>query len=243
MWKEIDELKRQVDARRPIKPDIMKTLSQKFREEWTYHSNAIEGNTFSYQETAFFLREGLTVKGKSLREHLEIINHAEAIDYLQDALDFRDLSEGLIKDFHAILFQGVRNLDFQAGEYKKKENHVLTLSGEIHHFTPYILVPQMMEQLIQWYSDHKEKHPVEIAAFCHHRFVAIHPFPDGNGRVGRLVMNYILMKNGFPPAIVRNENRQDYYLALERADQGDSEALVAIIKEEVTRALKLLLSA
>lgn len=242
MWKEVDELKRQVEERRPIQPDLMKTLAQKFREEWTYHSNAIEGNTFSYQETAFFLREGLTVKGKSLREHLEIINHAEAIDFLQDALKFRDLSEDLIKDFHAILFQGVRDLDFQAGEYKKKDNHVLTITGEIHHFASYILVPQMMGQLIQWYAGNKEKHPVELAALSHHRFVAIHPFPDGNGRVGRLVMNYILMKNGFPPAIIRNENRQEYYSALELADHGDTEAIVGMVKDEVVRGVRLLLT-
>ncbi|MCZ8517851.1 MULTISPECIES: Fic family protein [Paenibacillus] len=242
MWEQVDELKRQVEERRPIQPDLMKTLAQKFREEWTYHSNAIEGNTFTYQETAFFLREGLTVKGKSLREHLEIVNHAEAIDYLQDAIKYRDLSESLIKEFHVILFQGVRNLDFQPGEYKKKDNHVLTISGEIHHYTPFILVPEEMEGLIRWYSGQSQLHPIELAALCHHKFVAIHPFPDGNGRVGRLIMNYVLLKNGYPPAIVRNENRQDYYKALELADQGDPKNLIDMVLDEVIHGLQLLLS-
>nr|WP_150959280.1 Fic family protein [Aneurinibacillus sp. XH2] len=241
MWQQIDDLKRQIDAKRPLHPDLMKTIAQKFREEWTYHSNAIEGNTFSYQETAFFLREGLTIKGKTLREHLEIVNHAEAIDYLQDAIQDRKLSERLIKDFHAILFQGVRNLDFQPGEYKKKDNHVLTISGKIHHYTSYVQVQQEMENLIRWYEESK-KHPVELAAMFHHRFVAIHPFSDGNGRVGRLAMNFILMQNGFPPAIIRNENRQEYYTALEQADQGNPKPFIQIIANEVFRALQLMAS-
>lgn len=242
MWEQVEELKQQVEDRRPIQPNLMKTLAQKFREEWTFHSNAIEGNTFTYQETAFFLREGLTVKGKSLREHLEIVNHAEAIDYLQDALKYRDLSEGLIREFHAILFQGVRNLDFQPGEYKKKDNHVLTVSGEIHHYTPFILVTQEMESLIRWYSEQVSMHTVELAALCHHKFVSIHPFPDGNGRVGRLMMNYVLMKNGYPPAIIRNENRQEYYTALELADHGDPKNLINMILDEVIHGLQLLRS-
>jgi Fic family protein len=243
MWEHIQKLKQQVDARRPLQPDLMKTLAQKFREEWTYHTNAIEGNTFTYQETSFFLREGLTVKGKSLREHLEIVNHAEAIDYLQDGLAERELSERLIKDFHAILFQGVRNIDFQPGEYKMKDNHVLTVSGQIHHYTSFLQVTQEMENLILWYLEEKERtHPIELAALFHHKLVGIHPFIDGNGRVGRLAMNVILMKHGFPPAIIRNENRQDYYTSLEKADHGDPQPLIQMIASEVTNSLQLLLS-
>ncbi|WP_205127069.1 Fic family protein [Paenibacillus ginsengarvi] len=192
MLKKIDELRKQLDQQRPLRPDLMHTIAQKFREEWTYHSNAIEGNTFTYQETAFFLREGLTVKGKSLREHLEIVNHAEAIDFLQESLQDRDLSERLIKDLHAILFQGVRNIDFSPGNYKKKDNHVLTLSGNIHHYTPAIQVPSEMEALLRWYHESKDQmHPVQLAAVFHHKLVAIHPFTDGNGRVSRLAMNAI----------------------------------------------------
>jgi len=243
MFEKIDALRKQVDQLRPLQPDLMHTIAQKFREEWTYHSNAIEGNTFTYQETAFFLREGLTVKGKSLREHLEIVNHAEAIDYLQASIRERDLSERLIKDLHAILFQGVRNIDFSPGEYKKRDNHVLTLSGNVHHYTSAIQVPTEMDRLLQWYHEvSKQMHPVQLAALFHHKLAAIHPFTDGNGRVSRLAMNVILMRSGFPPAIIRNENREDYYTALEKADHGDLQPVIHLIAAEVKGNLKLILS-
>ncbi|MBY0217893.1 Fic family protein [Paenibacillus illinoisensis] len=244
MLEQIDELRKEVDNRRPLKLELMNIISQKFREEWTYHSNAIEGNTFTYKETAFFLREGLTVKGKSLREHLEIVNHAEAIDYLQEVINVRDLTERFIKDMHAILFQGVRDINFSPGDYKKEDNHVLTITGKIHQYTPAIHVSTEMENLIRWYDNEKEKlHPIQLAAILHHKLVAIHPFTDGNGRVSRLAMNLILMKNGFPPAIIRNENREEYYTALEQADHGDFQPIIDLVALEVKNNLDLILSA
>jgi len=243
MFEKIDELRKQADRMRPLEPNLVLTIAQKFREEWTYHSNAIEGNTFTYQETAFFLREGLTVKGKSLREHLEIVNHAEAIDYLQDVMKERDLSERFIKDLHAILFQGVRNIDFSPGDYKKKDNNILTLSGNIHHYTPAIQVPSEMEALLKWYYESQSQlHPVQLAAIFHHKLVAIHPFTDGNGRVSRLAMNVVLMRSGFPPAIMRKESREEYYTALKKADQGNLEPIIHLIAAEVKHNLELILS-
>ncbi|WP_242836756.1 hypothetical protein [Desulfotomaculum nigrificans] len=91
-------------------PDLMATIAQKFREDWTYNTNAVESNTMTLQETAFFLREGLTVKGRTLKEHLEMVNHAEAVDFLQEAIKHRDLTEGLIKEFHAMLFSGIKTM-------------------------------------------------------------------------------------------------------------------------------------
>ncbi len=241
MWDVIEQLKRQVDALRPLNPELMRTIAQKFREDWTYHSNAIEGNTFTYQETAFFLREGLTVKGKSLREHLEIVNHAEAVDYLADAMRERELTERFVKDLHAMLFQGVRDLSFAPGAYKQKDNHVLTVSGELHRYCSYLLVPQEMEALIGWYDQERTRlHSIELAALFHHKLAAIHPFSDGNGRVSRLCMNFILMKNGFPPAIIRNENRLDYYVALEQADQHNADPFIRLVADEVERSLNLM---
>ena len=119
MFENINNLRKEVDKRRPLQPDLMNIIAQKFREEWTYHSNAIEGIHLLI-EKQLFLREGLTVKGKSLREHLEIVNHAEAIDYLQEVIKDRDLTERFIKDMHAILFQGVRDINFSPGDYKRK---------------------------------------------------------------------------------------------------------------------------
>ena len=242
VWEQLEQLKKKVDEIRPLQPDFMKTLMRKFREEWTYHSNAIEGNTFTYQETVFFLREGLTVKGKSLREHLEIVNHAEAIDFLQDALKQSDLSERFIKDIHAILFQGVKEIDFSTGDYKKVDNHVLTVSGVIHKYCPAIHVQQEMENLLAWYHLEKSRmHPIEIAALFHHKFTAIHPFTDGNGRVSRLCMNFILIQQGYPPAVIRNENRLEYYQALEKADLSEQAPFISLIAEEVKRSLQTMI--
>jgi len=243
--KNVTALKEQIKHQRPLASDIMSTLAQKFREEWTYHTNGIEGNTMTLQETSFFLREGLTVKGKTLREHFEVINHGEAIDYLQDAIRERDLSEGLIKDFHAMLFEGVKSwspgLRIVPGAYKVQDNHVLTPSGEIHYYTPAVQVPLEMEKLLEWLTvSLPTVHPIRLAADFHHRFVAIHPFQDGNGRVGRICMNFILMKAGYPPAIIRKEERLDYYLALEQADKGNNEPFFELILSEVERSLLLM---
>ena len=243
--KNVTELKERIDHQRPLANDIMITIAQKFREEWTYHTNGIEGNTMTLQETSFFLREGLTAKGKTLREHFEVINHGEAIDYLQDAIRERDLSEGLIKSFHAMLFEGVKSwspgLGIVPGAYKSQDNHVLTPSGEIHYYTPAVQVPLKMEKLLEWFTVSLQTvHPIRLAADFHHRFVAIHPFQDGNGRVGRLCMNFILMKAGYPPAIIRKEERLDYYLALEQADKGNKEPFFELIVAEVERSLLIM---
>lgn len=240
---ELTKLKEEINRNRPINPELMKTIAQKFREEWTYHSNAIEGNTMTLQETSFFLREGLTAKGKTLREHFEVINHSEAVYYLQDAIRDRELTLGLIKEFHAMLFEGVRSwsaeLKISPGAFKSADNHVLTPSGEIHYYTPAVQVPVEVEKLMEWYTKQiNVEHPIIIAAEFHHRFVAIHPFQDGNGRVSRLCMNFILMKAGYPPAIIKQEERLDYYLALEQADKGNITLFIDIIKLGVERSLK-----
>lgn len=243
--KDITELKERIDLQRPLATDIMRTLAQKFREEWTYHTNGIEGNTMTLQETSFFLREGLTAKGKTLREHFEVINHGEAIDYLQDAIRERELSEALIKDFHAMLFEGVKSwsprLGIIPGAYKLQDNHVLTPTGDIHYYTPAVQVQLKMEELLEWLmASLTTVHPIQLAADFHHRFVAIHPFQDGNGRTGRICMNFILMKAGYPPAIIRKEERLDYYLALEQADKGNNEPLRELILSEVERSLVIM---
>ena len=144
-----------------------------------------------------------------------------------------------------MLFSGIKSFAGGTpptpGIYKTKDNHVLTVSGEIHYYTPAIQVPVEMEKLIAWYNENKLKlHPVELAAVFHHKFVAIHPFADGNGRIARLCMNFILMKSGFPPAIIRTEKRKAYYVALEEADKGNSRAFVELIVDEVKHNLELI---
>lgn len=243
-FKNLTELKEGIEQKRPISSEKMKVISQKFKEEWTYHSNALEGNTLTLGETAFFLREGLTIKGKTLREHQEVANHAEAILFLQEALKDRDISERLIKDLHAIIFLGVKDDKGQiikGGLYKNEDNYAVTLSGTIKHYTPALEVPAAMEGLIQWYEQNKEKlHPVELASRFHHKLVEIHPFQDGNGRVCRLCMNLILMKSGYPPAVIRREEREDYLTSLEAADQGNLEPIISLVAKEVEKSLMLM---
>lgn len=224
-------LQSKINKLRSLKPDLISTLQEKLRVEWTYNSNAIEGNTLTLGETMFFLREGLTSEGKPLKDYLEAKNHAEAIDGLYEIIQGeRDLSESLIKELHGILMKGIEftyaktpsgqtvRKPFHAGQYKLQPNHVLTLSGKIHSYTEPLKVKDEMEKLVKWYYGEQALHAVEKAAIFHYRFVAIHPFDDGNGRIARLLMNLILMKNGYPPCIIQNAHRRKYLETLSRVD-------------------------
>lgn len=227
----LDSLKLKLKQFRPIDDDLWATIQEKLRIDWTYNSNAIEGNTLTYGETDFFLREGLTSAGKPLKDYLEAKNHAEAIDLLYDFTNSkRKLSESLIKELHALLLKDVeftyaKGRDGQMvkkplspGKYKTRPNHVLTISGKVHRYTSPIHVKDEMENLIKWFNKEKKMHVVEKAAVFHHRFVAIHPFDDGNGRLARLLMNLILIKADYPPCVIKNEHRKQYLECLEIAD-------------------------
>lgn len=252
MFEELDELKAHLDTLRPIDADKMMAVQEKLRIDWTYNTNAIEGNTLTLQETAFFLREGLTSKGKPLSEFLEAKNHVEAISFLEEVVkENRPLTERLIKDFHAIVMQDSKYVwigppdnrvkkRIEPGNYKYDNNHVVKLDGTIHFYTDHLQVPGEMEKLIKWYEENKEiMHPVELAAGLHHKFVAIHPFTDGNGRVARLVMNLVLMQAGYLPAIIKNEDRMEYYSALDAADKGDYAPFIQIVERETHRTMKM----
>ncbi|MGF7184920.1 Fic family protein [Desulfitispora alkaliphila] len=253
VFEEIDKLKNEIDCHRPLSPEIMEIVDQKYKIEWTYNSNAIEGNTLTLQETAFFLQHGLTSKGKTLKEYLEVQNHSDAIDFIKDIVkDNREITEGLIKEIHALLLKGI---DFvmvgpsdnkvkkkiNPGRYKTEPNHVITMNGEIHKYCDPVKVPGEMKNLVQFINT-SEKHPIEIAAIAHHQFVAIHPFDDGNGRVARILMNIILMKHGFLPVVIKNENREDYYRALMEADRGDLSKFISLIAIEEKNSLELMLN-
>ncbi|MFH1097773.1 MAG: Fic family protein [Candidatus Desantisbacteria bacterium] len=255
MFEELDYLRKKLDNYRPIDADKMVAIQEKLRIDWTYNSNAIEGNTLSLSETAFFLREGLTSKGKPLSEYLEARNHVEAIDYLDEIVKGkRPITEGLIKEYHALIMKDVKYIwigypnnmvkkKIEPGKYKYDNNHVIKLDGSIHYYCDYLQVSGEMEGLIKWYNENKEKlHPVELSAIFHHKFVAIHSFTDGNGRVGRLILNTILMQKGYTPAIIRMENRQEYYQALDKADNGDYTHFVEMVEREVTNTMTLMLN-
>lgn len=234
----IDHLKKELDDLRPLPFAAVKNLDEVYRIEWTYNSNAIEGNTLTLLETKLVLEEGLTIGGKKLREHFEVINHSEAIDFVQDVVKRNnELTEYVIKSIHQLVLKNIE--DENADRYRMIN---VLISGSQHippHFT---VLSEKMEKLVQWYHEQKDKlHPVELAAQFHFQFVYIHPFTDGNGRTARLLMNLILMKYGFPPAIVKaaNDARLKYYESLEEASiRANLKPFIQLIAECVEVSLK-----
>jgi len=254
--KELEILKLKVDQFRPISADLQRIIQEKLRVDWTYNSNAIEGNTLTYGETMFFLREGLTSEGKPFKDYLETKNHAQAIDLLQDYLrSNRQLSEGLIKELHALLLKDIEftyakgsngqmvKKTLRPGKYKLQPNHVLTVSGQVHHYTAPLQVPVEMEKLLRWFHTTSQKNVIEKAAVFHYRFVSIHPFDDGNGRLSRLLMNLILMKEGYQPCIIKNEHRRQYLASLNLADSTqDISSFIEFVASELKSTFQLILS-
>lgn len=251
----IGELMAKIDAFRPFKKELLALWQERLRIDWTYNSNAIEGNTLTYGETAFFLREGLTSEGRPLKDYVEAKNHAEAIDYLHEVVKSkRKLTEGFIKALHGLLLRDIDHTIAQgadgklihksltAGKYKTQPNHVLTLSGTIHKYTEPIKVLDEMQGLLRWLTENKTVHPVERAALFHYRFVCIHPFDDGNGRMARLLMNLLLMQAGYPPCVIRNSGRREYLRSLEHADSsGSTDEFVRLIAGELIQTEETML--
>lgn len=251
----VDSTKAQLDSLRPLAREQEDRVMQKFRLWWTYHSNAIEGNTLTQGETEMFLMEGLTAKGKPLKDHLDLRGHSNAINYLLGFIHDKEvLTEAAIRKLHEILL--VEPYQVQAitpdgwptmktvalGQYKTQPNHVRTPTGETHFYATPEETPAKMQDLMTWYRDETAKramHPVEIAARLHHRFTAIHPFDDGNGRMCRLLMNLILMQAGYPPAVIRLGEREQYLAALRRADAAENEDFISFIAEHVVSSLEL----
>lgn len=230
----LDQKKAQLDAKRPLPEAAAQHLRDYMLVEWTYHSNAIEGNTLTLTETKVVL-EGITVGGKLLKEHLEAVNHAEAIEMVEELVTNREpLTEFVIKQLHYLVLKGIRGTE--AGSYRSIN---VFLQGSSHVPPMNSLVPGLMRDLLDWFAQEGAGlHPVERAAVFHHRFVHIHPFIDGNGRTSRLLSNLILMQAGYSPAIIRNEDRLAYYEALREADEtGDTAKLVGLYAEAVDRML------
>lgn len=239
---ETNRLSGEIDKLRPLPSETEQRILQKLRLNWNYHSNAIEGNTLSYGETVAFLMHGLTAKGKPLKDHLDIRGHNEAINFLLGMVkDDRPFTEADIRNLHEMVLVEPYEIEVKSpsglptkktirlGEYKKEPNHVETATGEIHYYASPEEAPARMGDLVEWYrqvSQDNQVHPLVIASLFHHEFVAIHPFDDGNGRVTRLLTNLILMRYQFPPMVIRQEDRGNYYQVLSQADAGEYVPLV-----------------
>ena len=233
---EIDRLKGELDALRPLPADVVGRIEQKLRLESNYHSNAIEGNSLTLGETRSLILHGLTAHGKPMRDHLDIEGHDEAVKAIEDAVRRNEeLNEVFIRNLHRVLLKEPYEIDaitpegqptkrlISIGDYKTQPNNVRTSTGEIYYYTPPEQVKPAMSDLIDWYrkNENESEHPIVIAATFHYRFVRIHPFDDGNGRMARLLMNMILIKHGYTVAIIPREERDQYIQTLEQADKSE----------------------
>lgn len=233
--------KERLDAARPLPEELIKNLDEWFKIEITYTSNAIEGNTLSRQETALVVEKGITVEGKTIEEHLEAKNHAEALDFVKNLIKEKerrqDIAESDILDIHRIILQKID--DKNAGRYR---NIAVRIAGSNAVMPNPLKVPELMTEFMSWLRDESSDHPVKIAADAHFKLVSIHPFTDGNGRTARILMNILLQKEGYPAAIIRKEDRKEYLNSLEKGQtEGEMEDYYNIIYDAVERSLDIYL--
>jgi len=238
--KRIDSKLKLLNSFRPLPVSSVKKLKEQFEVEMTYNSNAIEGNSLTLKETYLVINEGITIKGKSLKDHLEAKSHKEALDYLYSLIESgknNTVSERFIRSLNQIVMQ---DLDKEwAGRYRNSD---VIIGGSDHKPPDALEVPRLMRNLVSWIGENKKKtHPVELASVLHHKLVFIHPFFDGNGRTSRLAMNIVLMQSGFPLVVVLKNDRKRYYKTLSLADKGDYNQFVNFIARAVERTLDIYL--
>lgn len=229
-------------SQRPLSPSIVSKLREQLSLELTYNSNAIEGNKLTLKETYLVINDGLTVKGKSLKDHLEAKNHNDAIHFLYDLIEHQKrqtISERLIRSLQQLIIKDIQ--DPEAGSYRQGS---VMITGSKHRPPEAFEVPKLMQEFVVWVRRNISKmHPVVFAALTHHRLVHIHPFADGNGRTARLFMNLLLMQKGYPMVIILKNDRQKYYRALEKADAGKYDDLEKFIAQAVERSMNIYLRA
>lgn len=236
LFAEIDALKAELDKRRPPSQGELQRLREEFLIEYTYNSNAIEGNTLTLQETALVL-EGVTIDKKPLKDHLEAVGHRDAFLYVQDLVkDKVPFSESIIKQIHTLVLM---NRPEDRGVYRRIPVRIM---GAYHVPSDPILVPEQMENLIAEFAGNNKLHPIERAALFHLKFEGIHPFVDGNGRTGRLILNLMLMQAGYPPINVKYSDRKRYYEAFDSYYRdNDKSIFIHLIGELLKEQLSIYL--
>ena len=204
----IDKKKKELDNRRPLTEGEIERLNEEFTVEYTYNSNAIEGNTLTLRETDLVLR-GLTIDRKPLKDHMEAVGHKEAFEFVSELVKQNEpLSERIIKQIHFLVLVGNKD---DRGVYRKVPVHIMGAKHE--PVQPYMIEPKM-EELLKSFMESKEHIITKLARF-HIEFEGIHPFIDGNGRTGRLLVNLELMKAGYPPIDIKFTDRMEYYKAFD----------------------------
>lgn len=234
----IDEKRKKLNSLRPLPSSVISKLKQQFAIEMTYNSNGIEGNSLTLKETAWVIQDGLTIKGKPLKDHLEAKDHYEALKFLYETIEHdrqQTLSEVFIRTLHQLVVRETEREE--AGKYRTVN---VMITGSDHTPPDMSEVPVLMRDLMIWIKQNQKKlHPVEFTAMVHHKIVHIHPFADGNGRTARLAMNLILMKEGYPLVIILKNDRRKYYRVLSQADKGIYLPLVRFVAQAVERTLNI----
>lgn len=234
------EKKQILQFSRPLPNIALHKIKESLSIEWTYNSNSIEGNTMSLRETQMVIQEGITIKGKSLREHFETHNHDKAIDYLysivNDSYNLRSID---ILSLHGLVLRSIED-DFVG----RIRNGGVRITGA--NFMPPNAnrVSDLLDELIDFINTNPlQLNDIELATVFHHKLVWIHPFFDGNGRTVRLAMNLLLMRNGFPPAIILKNDRKKYYEALNQANGGNYQKLTLLMCQSLERTLNIYINA
>jgi Fic family protein len=240
LLKSIEGKKHELDTLRPFSAEIVRKLDEQFTLEWTYHSNAIEGNTLSLRETDLVINRGLTIGNKTLKEHFEAVNHKEGIRFLYDFIKKKkELDEAVILEIHKNVLKNID--DINAGHYR---NANVMITGAAHLPPSAVKIPRLMAEFMEWYYEHKSKlSTAKLAAWVHYKLVYIHPFIDGNGRTSRLIMNLILLQNGYPPAVILYIDRMKYYRVLKEADREQYHNYFNFIGRSIERSLLIYLNA
>ena len=245
-WSSLQPLSRENDER----------LWEKIRLEWNYNSNRIEGNALTYSETELLLIHGRAEGGHPLRDYEEMKAHNVGISKVREFAEDKEycLTEADIRSLNLIIlkepfWKEAKTPDGQPtrkqilpGQYKNQPNHVRTATGEIFRFSLPEETPAKMRELMEWFRENIESPPASIVSFLaelHHRFILIHPFDDGNGRIVRLWINYALMRFGYPPVVIKSEDREGYISAIQKADTGNIEALAVYLGKSLISWLEI----
>ena len=229
----IDKLKAELDLKRPLTQGEAERLRDEFMVDFTYNSNAIEGNTLTLKETAMVL-EGMTIDKKPLKDHLEAVGHRDAFLYIEDIAKDTKISETVIKNIHSLVLM---NRPDDKGIYRKIP--VTIMGAYTKPVQPYMIEPKMTELLSENEKSKKKMHPIERIARFHLEFEGIHPFIDGNGRTGRLLLNLDLIQNGYPAINVKFTDRKTYYAAFDEFyKNNNAEPMVELVAKYIIKRMK-----
>lgn len=258
--KKIEGLAAMLQSLLPLKPEYNKKLEDKFRLEFNYHSNHLEGNTLTYGKTKLLLFFDQTSGDHTMREYEEMKAHDAAYYYIKQIANDpeRLLNERIIRELHEIILVRpfwkeaitpdgqTTKREIRVGEYKKQPNSVRLPNGELFEYKSPEATPAAMYDLLNWFHEEirkKELHPIVLGALLHYKFVCIHPFDDGNGRLSRLLLNYVLLKHQLPPIIIKSDDKKNYLAALNKADSGDMDAFINYVLHQSVWSLELSIKA